>query len=331
MAAALRRALTRRLPGPVGHRDEGRAGPRAGARERAEQQLSERPTQNLAAYDAYLKGEEVCWRSARPNDPPSLRRPRFLQTGRRAGPQLRPGLGRRSRWPLPALRQTRYPRPRAVAARAGQRPKGHRTRTQPSREASPRARQLPPARGSGLPAALEQPIQRLSKLAHEHRTLWRAADLEAIARPLDDASWFTRARPSGWIRDRRPPRARALPSNCVAPEARRSVDRADRCSRCPRTLGSLIEVRHDVPRCRATCPAARPRVRRRTSTRRSSSPTSPTTRISLGARQPSSCELLLRLTPAAFDDDGAAWAIAWPRGAALPATANVRASTRSRP
>ncbi len=39
----------------------------------AKQALGERPTQNLAAYDAYLKGEEVS-RSLNVGDPPTLRR-----------------------------------------------------------------------------------------------------------------------------------------------------------------------------------------------------------------------------------------------------------------
>ena len=41
--------------------------------ERQKQQLSDRPTQNLAAYDAYLKGEEAAAALTR-NDPRSLRR-----------------------------------------------------------------------------------------------------------------------------------------------------------------------------------------------------------------------------------------------------------------
>jgi len=37
------------------------------------QSLAERPTRNLAAYDAYLKGEELS-KSVSEGDPPSLRR-----------------------------------------------------------------------------------------------------------------------------------------------------------------------------------------------------------------------------------------------------------------
>ena len=57
------------------------------------QQLAEQPTQNLAAYDAYLRGEEVSQGLAA-YDPPTLRRAvGLLRAGGGARLHLRPGLG----------------------------------------------------------------------------------------------------------------------------------------------------------------------------------------------------------------------------------------------
>ena len=72
MAAAVRRGDYGCVCGAVGNSDEGGpgVGRRAGASE--EKRLSENPTQNLAAYDAYLKSEEI--RNSGAVDPPSLRK-----------------------------------------------------------------------------------------------------------------------------------------------------------------------------------------------------------------------------------------------------------------
>ena len=91
----------RRLPGAVRHRLEGRGIRWASRSPRGRSSNStDRPTQNLAAYDAYLKGEEASAAATR-NDPASLRRalpfyeqavaldPAFAVAGERSPPCCR--------------------------------------------------------------------------------------------------------------------------------------------------------------------------------------------------------------------------------------------------
>ena len=106
MAAAVRRGADGRLPGAVGDRDAGGAGARVALGAGEEKRLSEKPTQNLAAYDAFLKGEEV-WnmnadRSAKPAEALGHYEqavaldPGFARPGRGSRGQLDPVLQQRA-------------------------------------------------------------------------------------------------------------------------------------------------------------------------------------------------------------------------------------------
>ena len=64
VAAALQRRHHRRLPGPGGHREAGGRGARPAAGRSQREVLSERPTANLAAYDAYLRARSCSSRAA---------------------------------------------------------------------------------------------------------------------------------------------------------------------------------------------------------------------------------------------------------------------------
>ena len=66
VAAAVRRLADRRVPGAGRHRGTGGSRARRGAGRRVQQQLAEKPTRNLAAYDAYLKGVEAYSRGGDP-------------------------------------------------------------------------------------------------------------------------------------------------------------------------------------------------------------------------------------------------------------------------
>ena len=74
VAAAVRRLAHRRLPGAGRHRGPGGRGARRGAGRAEKKTLAEKPTQNLAAYDAFLKGEEAGQGLARQPTRRALRR-----------------------------------------------------------------------------------------------------------------------------------------------------------------------------------------------------------------------------------------------------------------
>ena len=133
VAAAVRRGDHGCVSGPVGHRDEGGAG--AGRRARAEEQkqLAEKPTQNVAAYDAFLKGEEI--RNSGANEPPSLRKeigfyeqavaldPGFAQAW--AGVSIANSLLYASSTPTPALAEEARQAGEKAVALAPNRPEGY--------------------------------------------------------------------------------------------------------------------------------------------------------------------------------------------------------------
>ena len=100
LAAAVRRGADRRVPGPIGHRVEGRARPRCRTRgRRRETDLRETDAKNLAAYDAFLKGEEAWnreWPSPNPSEPAEGVGPLRAGRGHWTPPSRKRGRGSRS-------------------------------------------------------------------------------------------------------------------------------------------------------------------------------------------------------------------------------------------
>ena len=155
LAAALRRGADRRVPGAGRCRRPGRGGAQPRARHRQRERLAERPTQSLAAYDAYLKGEEVSdaiWAPATRRAPPG---DRPLRAAVALDSSFRAGLGRPFPGALAALFPLgRRPRPRerppALAAERalalGSRAPG----------GSSRSGRLPLTGDQRIPRALEQ-------------------------------------------------------------------------------------------------------------------------------------------------------------------------------
>ena len=151
VAAAVRRVPDRRLPGAVRHRVEGRrsAGPRSGGRPDAA--ALGKADANLAAYDAFLKGEEASPRRPRAPTRRAFGR-RFRSTSRRSRsiPSFALAWSKISVDRGPALRQRRSNSGDGASARAGRR-KGDRSRAAPARGVSG-ARRLLPARPRRLRA-----------------------------------------------------------------------------------------------------------------------------------------------------------------------------------
>ncbi len=164
VAAAVRRGHHGCVSGAVGDRDEGGAGAwvlRSGSGE--QKQLSEKPTQNLAAYDAYLKGEESLERRM-PRSSQRAQGAGFLRAGRGAGSRLRASVGESLRGEFePVLRQhADTPAGRACPAGGG---KGRRARAEPAGGISG-PRDLPRDRFSGLhprPGAVREGPPRRSR------------------------------------------------------------------------------------------------------------------------------------------------------------------------
>ena len=87
-----------------------------------EKRLSEKPTQNLAAYDAFLKGEEACEWPGSQRSPQPAQGARLLRAGRGAGPRLRAGVGEDLDTPIRSCTPTALPRRRSPSA-PGRRPR----------------------------------------------------------------------------------------------------------------------------------------------------------------------------------------------------------------
>ena len=105
-----------------------------------EKRLSEKPTQNLAAYDAFLKGEEASKGIGSQRSGQPAEGARVLRAGRGAGPWFRAGVGEVSRANSIPLRSA--PHARAGGARPAGSGEGRGARPGPPR-GLPGARRLP--------------------------------------------------------------------------------------------------------------------------------------------------------------------------------------------
>jgi TolB-like protein/tetratricopeptide (TPR) repeat protein len=289
----------------------------------AEKRLSEKPTQNLAAYDAFLKGEEI--RNSGAADPPSLRKqigfyeqavaldPGFAQAW--AGVSNANSLLHYNSTPTPALAErARQAGERAVAL-APNRPEGYLALGNYERLVT-----LDHTR------ALEQ-YEKGLRLASSDASLLRAAALaeEGLGRSDAAVEHFRQAvrldpRSAGSLRTL----ADMLNRRRRYPEAREAYDRG--LTLAPANL-LLIEFKAatylgegDLAGARAVLKAAPREVE-------------PSALVALVANyqdlvwvlDEEQRELLLRLTPGAFDDDAGTWAMCLLQAYALKGdSANVR-------
>ncbi|HEY4230336.1 MAG TPA: protein kinase [Thermoanaerobaculia bacterium] len=271
-------------------------------------QMSEKPTQNLAAYDAYLKGEEVS-KGLLANDPPSLRRAlAFFDQSVALDPNFAPGWARASGM-ASLLYQNGIPDPR-LAARA--------------REAAEKALALTPNRPEGyhalgnyqrnvlldFGAALETYAKGLRFAPNDVNLLGATALAEQSSGRFESAVAHTREL------ERLDPRSARLADrlgNSLVPlrryaEAGQAFDRA--LSMTPSSLASILGKTQtllgdgDLAGARAFLESAAKTVE----------PTALVAYVAnyqdLGwALDQEQQQLLLRLTPEAFDGDRAAWGI----------------------
>ena len=284
-----------------------------------EKRLSERPTQNLAAYDAFLKGEKTG--TARVSDPPSLRKSaRLLRAGRGAGSRFSAGVGRVSdansilyanSTPTPALAERARQAAEKAVALAPNRPDGV-PGARPLRAAG--FQRLQPRAGAVREGAARRARERRSPLRNGARRAGpRALGCGGGTLPAGGAP----RSPVGDQFDR--PRLHA-PRLRRYPEAREAFDRG--LALAPANL-SLIERKAmtflgegDLAGARAVLKAA-PEGGRAQRARgvRGELPT-----IWSGFSTKQQREFCLRLTPSAFDDDRGLWALCLSQAYALKAT-----------
>jgi TolB-like protein/tetratricopeptide (TPR) repeat protein len=287
-----------------------------------EKRLSEKPTQNLAAYDAYLKGEEI-WNGGT-NDPPSLRKmlgfyeqavaldPGFVQAWARVS--YANSLLYANSTPMPALEERARQAGEKAVALAPNRPEGYLALGAYERLVS-----------LGFKRALEW-FEKGLRVTPGNVDLLRGAALaeEALGR-WDSA--VERCRRAEHLDPRSVSNIRALGDALVRlrryPEAREAYDRG--LALAPAAL-NLIEGKAmtylgegDLAGARAVSKAVPREVE-------------PTALVAYLANyqdlvwvlDQEQRELLLRLTPSAFDDDRGTWALCLVQAYALKGdTANV--------
>ena len=288
-----------------------------------EKRLSEKPTQNLAAYDAFLKSEEI--RNSGANDPASLRReiglyeqavaldPGFAQAW--AGVSIANSLLYASSTPTPALAERARRAGEKAVALSPNRPEGYLALGSYERLVS-----------VDYTRALEQ-YEKGLRLAPGDAAAFRATALAEQGLGRWDASveHFKQA-------VRLDPRSAGIavgPWRCAS--ASEALFRSTRGLRpwsgsCANHHESDRDQGHDLPRRGRPrrCPSrAQGRAQGRRAHRARGLPRDlPGSR--LGPRR-GERELLLRLTPSAFDDDRGTWALCLVQAYALKGdAANVR-------
>ena len=290
-----------------------------------EKRLSEKPTQNLAAYDAFLKGEEASNGMAA-SDPPSLRKalgfyeqavaldPGFAQAWARVS-QANSLLYANST-PTPALAERARQAAEKAVALAPEPPGG-----------IPGARRLRTAGRRGLQPRPGAVREGTARRARQRRPPQRQRRLPSRASGAGMRRWSTSGRPSASIPAPSITLRRlgdALLRLRRYPEAREALDRG--LALAPANL-ALIESKAmtflgegDLAGARAVLEAAP----------RDVEPTAlvayvATYRDLVWVLDEEQRELLLRLTPSAFDDDRGTWALCLAQAYALKGdAANVR-------
>ena len=288
-----------------------------------EKRLSEKPTQNLAAYDAFLKGEEI--RNSGAADPPSLRKeigfyeqavaldPGFAQAW--AGVSVANSLLYGNSTPTPALAERARQAAEKAIALAPNRPEGYLALGDYERSVSVDLTRALEQYEKGLRLAPgDAAALRATALAEEGLGRWDAAvEHFRQAERLDPRS----ANNLRFLGD-------ALLRLRRYPEAREALDRG--LALAPANL-DLIEDKAmtylgegDLAGARAVLKAAPKEVE-------------PTALVAYLANyydlvwvlDEEQRELLLRLTPSAFDDDRGTWALCLVQAYALKGdAANVR-------
>ena len=290
-----------------------------------EKRLSEKPTQNLAAYDAFLKGEERR-NSMAAIDPPSLRKalgfydqavaldPGFAQAWARVSDAN--SLLYANSTPTPALAERARQAAEKAVALAPNRPEGY--------QALGNYERLVSADSPPRPGAVREGVARCAR-----RCLPPAGngDRRAGSRAAGMPLWNISGRQSVSIPGL-PASSRALATRCIGlrryPEAREALDRG--LALAPATL-ALIESKAMTFLAEGDLAGARAVIK---ASPREVEPTALVTYLAIywdlvWVLDEEQRELLLRLTPSAFDDDRGNWALCLVQAYAMKGdAANVR-------